>query len=338
MIARETSALLFLDVFRDYLEDRTVTEIAVNRPGEVWFEQAGYWRCAALPGVDKPLLESLGVAVSTFTHQKWDMQNPLLSASLPNGERIQLVMPPAVEGDCISMTLRKPSFVSLSLADFSAAGLFKQIRLPDSSVNHNDIELARLLSERNYEAFFRLAVHARKNIVVSGPTGSGKTTFMKGLVQEIPHEERLITIEDVRELFLPHPNRVHLLYSKGQQGATHHVTPKNLLESCLRMKPDRILLAELRGDECLYYVRNAASGHPGSITSCHAGSAMLAFEQLAIMIQDSPAGAALSFEVIQRLLRLTIDVVVQFQCQAGNRFISEVYFNSGGAQAQTHHA
>jgi type IV secretion system protein VirB11 len=130
----------------------------------------------------------------------------------------------------------------------------------------------------------------------------------------------------VRELFLPHKNAVHLLYSKGGQGKAN-VKPKDLLESCLRMKPDRILLAELRGDECLYYVRNAASGHPGSITSCHAGSPALAFEQLAIMIQDSPGGANLTFDVIKRLLVLTIDIVVQFQNHQGERFISEIYFN-----------
>ena len=149
--------------------------------------------------------------------------------------------------------------------------------------------------------------------------------FMKGLVHEIPLEERLITIEDVRELFVPHPNAVHLLYSKGGQSQAN-TTAKSLLEACLRMKPDRILLAELRGDECLYYVRNAASGHPGSITSCHAGSPAMAFEQMAIMIQDSPGGANLSFDVIKRLLVLTIDVVIQFQCSGGRRSISEIYF------------
>ncbi len=133
-------------------------------------------------------------------------------------------------------------------------------------------------------------------------------------------------MSDVRELFLPHGNCVHLLYSKGGQDKSQ-IKPKDLLESCLRMKPDRILLAELRGDECLYYVRNAASGHPGSITSCHAGSPTLAFEQMAIMIQDSPGGANLTFDVIKRLLLLTIDVVVQFQNHLGERYISEIYFD-----------
>jgi type IV secretion system protein VirB11 len=170
---------------------------------------------------------------------------------------------------------------------------------------------------------------------VSGATGSGKTTFMKGLVQEIASTERIITIEDVRELFVPQENAVHLLYSKGGQNQAN-VKAKDLLEACLRMKPDRILLAELRGDECLYFVRNAASGHPGSITSCHAGTTALAFEQLALMIQDSPGGANLDFLMIKRLLTLTIDVVVQFQNHGGKRFISEIYFDPKAKRRTMH--
>jgi type IV secretion system protein VirB11 len=263
--------------------------------------------------------------VATFSNQRWDDRGPLLSASLPDGSRIQLVRPPAVESGRTSFTLRKPARVNRSLDDFSASGLFKKIRPMQNALMAHEIQLQELLCGGNYEQFLRLAVHSRLNIVVSGATGSGKTTFMKGLVQEIPQSERLITIEDVRELFVPQPNAVHLLYSKGAQSIAE-VRPKDLLESCLRMKPDRILLAEVRGDECLYYVRNAASGHPGSMTSCHAGTPALAFEQMAIMIQDSPGGANLTFDVIKRLLTLTIDVVIQFQNVAGERFISEIYY------------
>ena len=116
----------------------------------------------------------------------------------------------------------------------------------------------------------RLAVRSRKNILVSGPTGSGKTTWTKALIREIPSSERLITIEDAKELVLDrHPNHVRLFYSKDDQGIAR-VTPKQLLECCLRMKPDRILLAELRAEEAFDYLRNVNSGHPGSITSVHA--------------------------------------------------------------------
>lgn len=325
-LRHDASVYVFLEPLNEWLMDPEVTEVAINSPGKVWTEKNSRWNSHECPQATTKLLKALGTAIATYSNQKWDATTPILSASMPDGSRVQLVMPPAVTENCYSMTLRKPSTVTRRIEDFAASGLFKKIRPMQSDLSENEHKLLALLKEQNYEEFLRLAVVARMNIVVSGATGSGKTTFMKGLVHEIPKDERIVTIEDVRELFLPHENCVHLLYSKGGQGKSS-VKPKDLLESCLRMKPDRILLAELRGDECLYYVRNAASGHPGSITSCHAGTPALVFEQLAIMIQDSPGGANLTFDVIKRLLVLTIDVVVQFQNHLGERFISEIYFD-----------
>ena len=326
MLRHDASVQIFLDPLAPWLGDPDVTEIAINRPGTVWIEKHSLWSEHPCEPATTRHLKALGTAIATYSNQKWDASTPILSASMPDGARVQLVMPPAVGENCYSLTLRKPAIITRRIDDFSAAGLFSRIRPMQSALSENEARLLALLEARDYEQFLRLAVVSRMNIVVSGATGSGKTTFMKGLVQEIPRQERIITIEDVRELFLPHENCVHLLYSKGGQGKSN-VRPKDLLESCLRMKPDRILLAELRGDECLYYVRNAASGHPGSITSCHAGTPALAFEQLAIMIQDSPGGANLGFDVIKRLLVLTIDIVVQFQNHLGERFISEIYFD-----------
>lgn len=325
-LARETSVFVFLQPFKRWMDEPEVTEIAVNAPGVVWAEARSTWSSHPCTEATVAQLRALGTAAATYSNQKWDETAPILSASMPDGARIQLVMPPAVEEGRISFTMRKPSRLVRRVEDFAAEGLFRKVKPVEGLLSAQDQELLDLLQGEQYEHFIKLAVRYRKNIVVSGATGSGKTTFMKGLVHEIPARERLITIEDVRELFLPHENCVHLLYSKGGQDKSK-VRPKDLLESCLRMKPDRILLAEVRGDECLYYVRNAASGHPGSITSCHAGSPALAFEQLAIMIQDSPGGANLTFDVIKRLLTLTIDVVVQFQNHNGERFISEIYFD-----------
>lgn len=321
----DTSVQQFLKPYRSLLEDPAVTEIAVNDGGRVWYEKNSVWSSMDCDQASESHVVRLGTAVATFSSQKWDRTNPLLSASLPDGSRIQCVQSPAVERGRASFTLRRPAKVSRSLDDFAKSGLFNQVRPMQADLLPHEKTLKELLASKNYEGFLKCAVEHRMNIVVAGATGSGKTTFMKGLVREIPRHERLITIEDVRELFLPHENTVHLLYSKGGQSGAK-VTPKDLLESCLRMKPDRILLAEVRGDECLYYVRNAASGHPGSMTSCHAGSPALAFEQMAIMIQDSPGGANLTFDVIKRLLTLTIDVVIQFQNVGGERFISEIYY------------
>jgi type IV secretion system protein VirB11 len=176
-------------------------------------------------------------------------------------------------------------------------------------------------------------VHNKKNIVVSGATGSGKTTFMKSLVHHIPADERLVTIEDARELFIEQPNRVHLLYSKGGQGAAN-VTAKSCMEACLRMKPDRIILAELRGDEAFYFIRNCASGHPGSITSCHSGTTEQTWDQLALMVKASTEGAGLEFATIKRLLMMTIDIVVHIKAHAGRRYITGIDFNPGRTFAE----
>src|ERR1700685_3156042 len=168
---------------------------------------------------------------------------------------------------------------------------------------------------------------SKKNIVVSGATGSGKTTFTKALIREIPCEERLITIEDAPELVLnDHPNHVRLFYSKGDQGQGKG-TPRQLLESCMRMRPDRILLAELRTDEAFDYLRKANSGHPGSITSVHAASAELAFEQLVLLVKQSRAGQELPRADIKELLYLLVDVVIQFGVERHERFIKEIWYD-----------
>jgi len=155
---------------------------------------------------------------------------------------------------------------------------------------------------------------------------------MKSLVNHIPDNERLVTIEDARELFIDQPNVVHLLYSKGGQ-STSNVSAKSCMEACLRMKPDRIILAELRGDESFYFIRNCASGHPGSITSCHAGSTAQTWDQLALMVKASAEGSGLEFAVIKRLLMMTIDIVVHIKAHAGKRFITGIDFDPGRANA-----
>lgn len=325
VLSRDASVELFLTPFNELREDPAVTEIAVNDAGRVWYEKNSVWKSMAMEKVTESHIQRLGGAVATYSAQRWDRTAPLLSTALPDGARIQLVHDPVVEAGRASFTLRKPSKHQKTLDQFAQEGLFERVRPVAHSLQEDEIKLQKLLHDGNVEQFLRMAVHTRKNIVVAGATGSGKTTFMKGLAREIPLSERLITIEDARELYLPHENVVNLLYSKGEQSTTK-VGPKDLLQSCLRMKPDRILLAEVRGDECLYYVRNAASGHPGSMTSCHAGTPALAFEQMAIMIQDSPGGANLTFDVIKRLLVLTIDIVIQFQNHGGSRFISEIYY------------
>ena len=235
-------------------------------------------------------------------------------------------------GDPRTITIRLPAKFSKTLEQYDQDGFFDEILEQHQSLSDHDQELMELRRSRNYAEFFRKAVQYHKNIVVAGATGSGKTTFMKSLVNHIPDQERLVTIEDARELFIRQPNVVHLLYSKGGQSASN-ITAKNCMEACLRMKPDRIILAELRGDESFYFIRNCASGHPGSITSCHAGSTAQTWDQLALMVKASTEGAGLEFEVIKRLLKMTIDIVVHIKAHAGRRYITGIDFDPARALA-----
>jgi type IV secretion system protein VirB11 len=188
--------------------------------------------------------------------------------------------------------------------------------------------LLRLRALGRYREFFAEAVRDKRTIVVAGDTGSGKTTFIRALLDEVPREERLITIEDAKEILLPeHPNKVHLYYSQGKQGVAD-VTPTELLRACLRMKPNRILLGELRGPEAWDFLNVCASGHPGGMSSVHAASCALTFERLAFLVGQSPSAATLRYEQIKRLLLLVVDIVVHIERVPGiGRYVREVYFD-----------
>jgi type IV secretion system protein VirB11 len=257
------------------------------------------------------------------TSQDVTRETPICSTVLPSGERCQIVLPPAAEH--ISITLRKPSGRTLEMADFAKAGLFEAVSVARGDLKADETNLLALRDAGDWPAFFTAAVQSRKNILISGATGSGKTTFAKGLIPLIPGDERLITIEDARELVVPHRNVVHLLYAKDGQGLAR-VGPKQLLESALRMRPDRILLQELRDGTAFFYLRNVNSGHPGSITTIHADSAELAFEQLTLLVKESEGGRDLARDDIRSLLHLLVDVVVQMKRQDGRFRITEVWY------------
>ena len=311
----------------DCLRSPDITEICINRPGELYVESRRGWERIEVPTLTFERARQFCTAVvnESNTGQRITDAEPVVSLTFPTGQRAQFVIPPACDAGQVSITIRLPSRRAKSLGDYDRDGFFGQVTEDSDDQAGIDNRLVELLRRREHAEFFRTAVRHRKNIVVSGATGSGKTTFMKSLVREIPHGERLVTIEDARELFVEQPNVVHLLYSKGGQSASN-VTAKTCMEACLRMKPDRIILAELRGDEAFYFIRNCASGHPGSITSCHAGSTTQTWDQLALMVQASSEGAGLEFDVIKRLLRMTIDIVVQVSARGGKRRITGIEF------------
>ena len=322
----ESALSLTLGALRPLLANPGVTEVCINRPKEAFVETSSGWHCEPLRFADFDWCHRLAKLVANSTRQRIDASAPLLSASLPGGERVQIVLPPATTADAVAITIRRPSDEVWSVEDLARRGIFETTRRAGAILDDSESELLRLLLAQEYIAFMRLAVRRRKNIVVSGPTGSGKTTWTKALIREIPASERLITIEDAKELVLDrHPNHVRLFYSKDDQGLAR-VSPKQLLECCLRMKPDRILLAELRSEEAFDYLRNVNSGHPGSITSVHATSAELAFEQLVLLVKQSPGGRELARQDIKSLLYLLVDIVIQFGVEGHRRFIKEIWY------------
>ena len=325
---RELSALdLTLRALRPLLADPDVTELCINRPREIFIETDTGWRREEVQFADFDWCLRVAKLIANVTRQRVDEASPLLSASLPSGERVQIVLPPATTMGCVAITIRRPSVAVWPIEELARRGVFGKLQPDSAQALDADARLMCLHAAQQYPAFLRLAVKARKNIVVSGATGSGKTTWTKALIREIPGEERLVTIEDAAELVLDgHPNHVRLFYSKDDQGLAR-VTPKQLLECCLRMRPDRILLAELRAEEAFDYLRNVNSGHPGSITSVHATSAELAFEQLMLLVKQSPAGRGLARRDIKGLLYLLVDVVIQCGLDGRQRVIREIWFD-----------
>ncbi|WP_457812531.1 P-type DNA transfer ATPase VirB11 [Sinorhizobium meliloti] len=313
--------LLPLDPF---LKDKSLYEVVINRPGEVLTEGMGGWQRHDLPDLSFDKLMRLARAVASYSNQGIDETRPLLSATLPDDERIQIVIPPATTRDTVSITIRKPSSVALSMTDLEADGLFENVIASTDQKTREDPLLTTYRSGQ-YRAFLEGAVLARKNIIISGATGSGKTTISKALIQHIPQDERLISIEDTPELTIPQPNHVRLFYSKGGQGLAK-LGAKDLLESCLRMRPDRVLLQELRDGTAFYYIRNINSGHPGSITTVHADSPSLAFEQLTLLVKESEGGQDLDRDDIRNLLKSSIDVIVQCKRVGGRFRVTEVYY------------
>ncbi|CDO37979.1 P-type DNA transfer ATPase VirB11 [Novosphingobium sp. KN65.2] len=292
-----------------FLDRADVTELVINEPGWIGVETRDGWEWHEAPSLTHSSLMTLAKLIAGLTKQDISSDYPICSSVLPGGERAQVVMPPAVEPGFVSITIRKASNVSMDLAGLERSGLFSEVKA-QGIVNDVDTALLGCRDAGNWAEFFRLAVEARKNILISGATGSGKTTFSKALIKLIPDYERVLTIEDTRELVVPHRNRVHMIYSKDGQ-SLQKAGAKELLESALRMRPDRILLQELRDGTAFFYLRNVNSGHPGSITTIHANTAEGALEQLTLLVKESEGGNDLDRHDIRALLRALVDIVVQ---------------------------
>jgi type IV secretion system protein VirB11 len=308
-----------------WLERDDVTDILINAPGEVWVETlGGAMQQHPAPELTDAALWRLAGQIAAATHQGINREHPMLAATLPNGARVQVVAPPATRG-AMAIAIRKHVVSDLGLDDYIATGAFDEARgVGMRERSAVDEALKASLASGDFAGFLRAAVRGRKNIIVSGGTSTGKTTFLNALVKEIPDQERLIVIEDTPEVRLNHANAVGLIAARGELGEAR-VSAEDLLQAALRMRPDRIILGELRGPEAYSFLRAVNSGHPGSITTVHADSPRAALDQIALMVLQ--AGANLRRSEIIDYVSGVVGVAVQLSRRNGRRVISDIAFS-----------
>jgi type IV secretion system protein VirB11 len=299
-----------------------VTDIYINRPGELWVETvAGEIERHDAPALDEATLARLARQIAAIAHQGISREHPLLSASLPDGARVQVVAPPATRGP-MAIAIRKHVSPDLSLRDYVSAGSFEGTRTGDPAHRSAvDTRLAAMLDAGDVAGMLSQAVAARKNILIAGGTSTGKTTFLNALLREVPAHERLILIEDTPELYIRHENAVGLLAARSALGEAQ-VSANDLLAASLRMRPDRIILGELRGEEAFAFLRAVNTGHPGSMTTVHADSPERAVEQIVLLALQ--AGTQLSREDVRHYVSSTVDIFVQLARVGGRRRVAEV--------------
>ena len=318
--------LLFLDAFlaplASSLARDEVTDVYINRPGELWLETPHGIERHEDPRLDDDALWRLSRQIAAATDQGISREHPLLAATLPSGARVQVCAPPATRGH-VCVAVRKHVVPDLSLDDYLAAGAFDRVGEAALSQAATDADLRAQLTSGDVRGFLAAAVKARKSILISGGTATGKTTLLNALLKEAPAEERIVLIEDTPEIQLTHANAVGLVAVRGRLGEAS-VSAADLLEAALRLRPDRIIMGEIRGVEALSFLRAVNTGHPGSITTIHASSPDGAIEQLALIAAQ--AGTDLGREELKAYMRSVLDIVIQLGRSDGKRLVSAIDF------------
>lgn len=303
------------------LERQDITDLYVNRPGELWVETIdGRTERHEAPSLDEPTLWRLARQIAALSHQGISREHPLLSATLPDGSRVQVIAPPATRGP-VTLAIRKHTVSGLTLADYVESGALADVSLRNAEERDQvDATLSGQLQQGDVAGMLANAVRARRNILISGGTSSGKTTFLNALLQEIPADERLILIEDTPELTLAQ-NSIGLIAARSALGEAL-VTANELVAASLRLRPDRIILGELRGNEAYAFLRAVNSGHPGSMTTVHADSPERAIDQIVLLVLQS--GTRLSRDDVRHYVESTVDIYVQLHRTGGRRHVSQV--------------
>ncbi|KWE97914.1 MULTISPECIES: P-type DNA transfer ATPase VirB11 [Burkholderia cepacia complex] len=311
-----------------FLAAEGVTEVAVNRAGEIAVEGRNGWERHDAPDCSLERLKKLANALVVFDKKgQISAKEPIKPVTLPDGQRGQVMVPPAVEAGTVSITIRIPSDKRFTITQLSEYGTFDGFRdvsthldVPaDVKLQQFELEMLDAKANRDMTRFFELAIANKLNIVPVGGTGSGKTTLLKALADLVPRDERIGTIEDVHEFTLPyHWNRVHMFFSDN-------LPARELVRSSLRAKLHRCYISELRGDEAWDYLSLLNTGHAGGLTTVHANDPISAFVRIATLIKQSPVGMNLDWDFVFNEVRRTVDVVLFME--TGTKKMTQLFYD-----------
>lgn len=310
----------YLQPFAEWLERDDVNEIIVNRPGEVWIEVAGAERMQRIDAeaITDQLLERLAGQIARASAQAVSREHPLLAATLPNGARVQMAGPPATRRHW-ALAIRRHLAIDLELEAFDTGPIAQPTRAKQGGVSSAEARRAPI-------EYLRHAVMERRTILISGGTSSGKTTFLNSLLKLVPAHERVIVVEDTPEIAVRQANCLGLVAVKGEMGEAQ-VGVDDLLQASLRLRPDRLIVGEIRGKEAATFLRAVNTGHAGSFTTVHASSTRGALEQIALMVMHAGWPAPRS-ETIAYTASV-VDVIVQLSRRGGARRIEDIEVLAG---------
>ncbi|MCE3043970.1 P-type DNA transfer ATPase VirB11 [Legionella sp. 16cNR16C] len=314
-----------------WLNDLSVSEILINRPQEVFVERQGQMVAHAVPALDSLHLKRLFGLIANENRQLLNEANPLLSGNLMDGSRVQLVIPPAAKH--YTLSIRRQTVANRSLTDYER-DFYREakpflIHDKEALFSDADKQLLAVYRKQLWPDFIDMAVLAKKNIVISGGTSSGKTTFLNACCQRIPQGERIITLEDTYEVRLPHKNQVNLLAPKTKD--ENALTMQDLVQCSLRLRPDRLMMGEIRGREVLDFIAACSTGHDGSMTSIHANNPQIALMRM-VQLYKLNNVPSMRDEDILREINQVVDIIIQLQKTPNGRGISWIYFKGATSE------